>query len=249
MENTAIGILALESITTGTGNTAVGRNALGNATGGDNNTALGLNAGANLTTGSGNIDISNPGMAGESNTIRIALNQTRAFIAGIRGVTTGNNNAIPVLIDSAGQLGTASSSRRFKKEIKPMDSASESILALNPVTFHYKSDSTSRPEYGLIAEQVAEVNPDLVVHDENGEIYTVRYDAVNAMLLNEFLKEHRTVQKQEATIAEVKTYAASQQASIARQQKQIEALIAGLQKVSAQLELSKPAPQTVGNQK
>src|SRR5438270_4115936 len=180
MENTAIGILALESITTGTGNTAVGRNALGNATGGDNNTALGLNAGANLTTGSGNIDISNPGMAGESNTIRIALNQTRAFIAGIRGVTTGNNNAIPVLIDSAGQLGTASSSRRFKKEIKPMDNASESILALNPVTFHYKNDSTSRPEYGLIAEQVAEVNPDLVVHDENGEIYTARYDAVNA---------------------------------------------------------------------
>src|SRR5438270_5369094 len=144
MENTAIGILALESITTGTGNTAVGRNALGNATGGDNNTALGLNAGANLTTGSGNIDISNPGMPGESNTIRIALNQTRASIAGIRGVTTGNNNAIPVLIDSAGQLGTASSSCRFKKEIKPKDSASESILALKPVTFHYKIDSMSR---------------------------------------------------------------------------------------------------------
>src|SRR5947199_2897101 len=124
--------------------------------------------------------------------------QTRTFIAGIRGRTTGVANAVPVVIDSAGQLGTASSSRRFKKEIKPMDKISDAILALKPVTFHYKSDSTGTPQFGLIAEEVAAVNPDLVVRDENGEIYTVRYDAVNAMLLNEFLKEHRKVEQQEA---------------------------------------------------
>ena len=122
-----------------------------------------------------------------------------------------------------------------------MDSDSKSILALKPVMFHYKSDKTNTAQFGLIAEEVDAVNPDLVVRDEKGEIYTVRYEAVNAMLLNEFLKEHRKNQEQEATID--------------RQQKQIEALTAGLQKVSDQLaaaspsrgglELSKPVPQMV----
>jgi hypothetical protein len=135
----------------------------------------------------------------------------------------------------SGQLGTTppASSRRYKTEIKSMDTASEAVLALKPVSFHYKSDNTKTPQFGLIAEDVADVNPDLVVRDENGEIYTVRYDAVNAMLLNEFLKEHRKNEEQEATIA--------------RQQKQIDALTAGLQKVSVQLEVSKPAPQMVNN--
>jgi hypothetical protein len=164
------------------------------------------------------------------------------FIGNIREVTTQNSNAVPVLIDSAGQLGTVSSSRRFKKEIKPMDSASEAILGLKPVTFHYKSDATGTPQFGLIAEEVAELNPDLVVRDENGEIYTVRYDAVNAMLLNEFLKEHRKVQEQEATIAQLKQ---EFQSKFAERQKQIKALTAGLEKVNNQLELSKPAPQMV----
>ena len=127
------------------------------------------------------------------------------FIDNIRGVATENANAIPVLIDSAGQLGTVSSSRRFKKEIKPMDNASEMIHALKPVTFRYKRDNTNRPEFGLIAEEVAEVNPDLVVRDESGEIYTVRYEAVNAMLLNEFLKAHRKVQELEANGAASKS--------------------------------------------
>ena len=108
------------------------------------------------------------------------------------------------MIDSFGQLGTMSSSRRFKDEIKPMDKASEAVLALKPVTFHYKSDKTNRPEFGLIAEDVAAVNPDLVVRDENGDIYTVRYEAVNAMLLNEFLKEHRKNEEQERTIDRAK---------------------------------------------
>jgi trimeric autotransporter adhesin len=154
-----------------------------------------------------------------------------------------------VLIDTAGQRGTVSSSRRFKKEIKPMDHASEVILGLKPATFHYKSDQTNRPEFGLIAEEVAEVNPDLVVRDEKGEIYTVRYEAVNAMLLNEFLKEHRKNEEQEGTITELKSTVAQQQkyfqATVAHQQKQIDALTAGLQKVSAQLEFTKPGPKTV----
>ena len=125
-----------------------------------------------------------------------------------------------------------------------MDKTSEAILALKPVTFHYKSDTKDTPQFGLIAEDVAAVNPDLVVRDKNGEIYTVRYDAVNAMLLNEFLKEHKRIEEQEVTIAELKK---ELQATATQQQKQIEALTAGLQKVSDQLELSRPAPQTVGN--
>jgi len=155
---------------------------------------------------------------------------------------TGMPDAVPVLIDSVGQLGTASSSRRFKKEIKPMDKDSEGILELTPVTFQYKSDTKDTLQFGLIAEEVAKVNPDLVVRDKDGEIYTVRYDAVNAMLLNEFLKEHRKVGQQQATITELKK---ELEANVARQEKQIDALTAGLQKVSEQLEVSKAAPQTV----
>jgi trimeric autotransporter adhesin len=229
---------------------------------GSGNIALGFNAGSNLSVGNNNIDIGNPGVAGESNTIRIGSVQTKTFIAGVRGRTTGVANAVPVLIDSNGQLGTASSSRRFKNDIKSMDQASAAILGLKPVTFHYKSDSTNTPQFGLIAEEVAQVNPDLVVRDENGEIYTVRYEAVNAMLLNEFLKEHCRVEQQEATIAQLKSTVAHQQkdlrataaqqrkefeSKIAQQQKQIEALATGLQKVSAQVEASKPAQQMVAN--
>jgi Chaperone of endosialidase len=184
---------------------------------------LGDGAGNNVTTADNVICIGS-----------IGLNVSAScFIGNIRNVTTAHADAIPVLIDSFGQLGTASSSRRFKKEIKPMDSASEAILALKPVTFHYKSEAKGTAQFGLIVEDVAEVNPDLVVREEKGEIYTARYDAVNAMLLNEFLKEHRKVEEQGAIIA--------------KQQKQIEALTAGLQKVSDQLEMSKPAPQTVLN--
>jgi uncharacterized coiled-coil protein SlyX len=247
--NTADGYQALYFNTTGSFNTANGRGALYHNTTGGNNVTLGYQAGFNLTTGNNNIDIGNLGLAAEASTIRIgtAANQTRAFIAGIRGKTTANANAVPVVIDSAGQLGTVSSSSRFKKEIKPMDQTSEAVLGLNPVMFHYKSDSTGTPQFGLIAEEVAKVNPDLVVRDENGEIYTVRYDAVNAMLLNEFLKAHRKMEEQEATITQVKSTAAKQEATIAKQQKQIEALTTGLQKVSDQLELNKPAPQMVVN--
>src|SRR6266540_3175272 len=190
--NTAIGSTALFANTTGGFNTAIGRGALGNSVSGSENTALGELAGVNVTTASNVICIGAVG-ADVSNT---------CFIGHIFGVTTQNANAIPVLVDNVGQLGTQSSSRRFKKEIKPMDQTSEAILALKPVTFQYKSDATNTPKFGLLAEEVAEVNPDLVVRDENGEIYTVRYDAVNAMLLNEFLKEHRKVEEQQAMITE-----------------------------------------------
>ena len=219
------------------------------------NTALGVSAGRNLGTGFGNICIRNTGVSGESNTTRIGSAQTRAFIAGIRGVTTGNNNAIPVVIDSAGQLGTASSSRRFKTDIQPMDKASEAILALKPVSFRYNSHKDTTPQFGLIAEEVAEVNPDLVVRDDNGEIYTVRYDAVNALLLNEFLKEHRKVEKQQAAITELKSVVAQQQkdfqAAITAQQKDFETRLrqqdAKIQTVNDRFELDNPARQAVAN--
>jgi uncharacterized coiled-coil protein SlyX len=154
---------------------------------------------------------------------------------------------VPVVVDMNGNLGTAASSERFKKDIKSMDQSSETILRLKPVTFHYKNDSKGTPQFGLVAEEVAKVNSDLVVHDARGEIYTVRYDAVNAMLLNEFLKAHRKVEEQETTITQLKS-------AVAQQQKGMEVLTAILreqasqiQKVSAQLELRKTAPQTVAS--
>jgi uncharacterized coiled-coil protein SlyX len=242
-ENTASGLNALASNTGGGDNTAIGVDALFNNTG-FGNTALGVGAGSNVTTASNVICIGAPG----------ANVSSSCFIGNIRGVSTINADAVPVLIDSAGQLGTTSSSRRFKKEIKPMDKASDVILGLKPVTFHYKSDKTSTAQFGLIAEEVAEVNPDLVVRDKNGEIYTVRYEAVNAMLLNEFLKEHRKVEEQEASMRQLKSTVAKQEAIIAQQQKGLEAVVSRLkaqatqiQKVSAQLEVSKRAPQVVNN--
>ena len=232
---------ALFNNISGGGNTAVGDAALFSNTTGNGNIALGNGAGASLTTGNDNVDISNTGVAGDSATIRIGSEfQTRTFISAIRGVTTGLADAVNVLVDSNGQLGTLSSSRRFKKEIKPMDRASEVILALKPVTFHYKSDASGTPQFGLIAEEVAAVNPDLVVRDADGEIYTVRYDAVNAMLLNEFLKEHRKNEEQEATIALLKKELQVFAASLKEQATQI-------QKVSAQLEAGKLAPRVALN--
>jgi uncharacterized coiled-coil protein SlyX len=242
--NTATGAQALQNNIIGSNNTAYGLGALFNSTG-DFNIGLGTNAGTSITTAGNVICIGQITGANVSNS---------CFIGNIRGRTTVINNAIPVLIDAAGQLGTLSSSRRFKKEIKPMDHVSDAILGLKPVTFHYKSDKTNRPEFGLIAEEVAEVNPDLVVRDTDGEIYTVRYDAVNAMLLNEFLKEHRKVEAQEASITQLKSRVATQETTIAQQQRGMDAVTARLneqaaqiQKVSAQLDASKPAPQVANN--
>jgi hypothetical protein len=217
--NTATGWGAMEFNTTGNNNTASGFEALYNNTTGRNNIALGNLAGSNITTGGNNIDIGNHGLAAEANTIRIGAQgtQTGTFIAGISGVAVSGST---VVVNSSGKLGVAASSARFKEAIKPMDTASEAILALQPVTFRYKHelDRDGIPQFGLVAEQVEKVNPDLVVRGEDGKVTTVRYEAVNAMLLNEFLKEHRKVQELE---------------------KQVAALTAGLQKVTAQVESGK----------
>ena len=216
---------------------------------GSNNIAVGSQAGSNLTSGSNNIHIGNLGAAGESNTIRIGKTgtQTRTFIQGIRGATVANG--VGVIVGTTGQLGTVVSSAKFKEAIKPMDKASEAILALKPVTFRYKKelDPEKIPQFGLIAEEVEKVNPELVARDEEGKIMSVRYEAVNAMLLNEFLKEHRKIEEQEATITALRVNDAKQEATIAQQQKQIDALSAGLQKVGAQREANRPAPQVAHN--
>jgi hypothetical protein len=211
--------------TTGTYNTGTGQGALSNNTTGTQNTALGVNAGGSLTTGSGNVCIGTNvfGVAGESNTTRI------------RNVYTSVATARPVYVNADNKIGTLSSSRRFKEEIKPMDKASEAILALKPVTFRYKKelDRSRALSFGLIAEEVGDVSPDLITRDGEGRPQTVRYEAVNAMLLNEFLKEHRHVKEQDAIIA--------------RQQRQIDALTAEIQKVGTQLEVNRPEPQTAMN--
>ena len=227
--NTAIGAAALLVNAAGQQNTAIGTSALGSNTTGNSNVALGQLAGVNSTTGSNNVCIGTgmSGVAGESNA---------CYVASIFGQTSVDG--IPVLINSDNKLGTTTSSRRFKDDIRPMDKASEAILALTPVTFHYKKeiDPSGISQFGLVAEEVEKVNPDLVVRDADGKPYSVRYEAVNAMLLNEFLKEHKA-------FVEEQRKAQEQGAVIACQQKQIEALTAGLEKVSARLEVIKPAPQ------
>jgi len=218
---------------------AIGDIALFNNTGGDFNVALGNRAGFQAT-GDNNVYIGNfvQGTAGESDT---------CYISNIFGQTSAAG--IAVLINGDNKLGTMTSSKRFKEDIKPMGETSEVLFRLKPVSFHYKKeiDRAGTSQLGLVAEDVEKVNPDLIVRDKEGKPYSVRYEQVNAMLLNEFLKEHQTVQelrstavKQEATIAELKS-------TVAQQQKGIEALTAGLQNVSAQLEASKPAPQVVNN--
>jgi uncharacterized coiled-coil protein SlyX len=255
-DNAALGYFALYNNTTGNINTAEGFAALMNNTTGVGNIALGNFAGSNLTTGDNNVDVGNLGVAAEANTIRIGTEgtQTNAYLAGI--YRTHIARGLEVKVDSDGHLGTVGSSERFKDAIKPMDKVSEAILALKPVTFHYKKefDPDRTPQFGLVAEDVEKVNPDLVVRDKEGKPYTVRYDAVNAMLLNEFLKEHRKAQEQEASISQLKSTVAKQDVTIAQQQKGMETVTARLneqaaqiQKVSAQLEVSKPAPQTVLN--
>jgi hypothetical protein len=249
-QNTVVGSVAGGSLTTGAGNVFIGNSAGNNFLSGDNNTCIGPDAGAggnagstgsgnvfigliagqNITGGDSNICIGNA-VLGETNAADSTyignINTTaQPIVAGVDGVTVDL---------TTGKLGHGVSSRRFKEQIKPMDAASEAIYALKPVTFHYKKeiDSKQTLDFGLIAEEVAAVNPELAVRDQEGKISNYRHDAVNAMLLNEFLKEHKTLQEQGATIA--------------RLEKQIEALTAGLQKVSAEIELNKPAPQTVLN--
>jgi hypothetical protein len=205
-QNTASGLEALESNTTGGQNTASGWGALVSNTTGNRNIAMGYLAGNDYTTGSDNIAIGNSGIAGESATIRIGGAQSRAFISGIRGVATGTSDAVPVLIDSVGQLGTVSSSQRHKEHIEDMAGASDGLLSLRPVTFRYKKafvDGDKPIQYGLIAEEVAEVFPDLVVYNEDGELETVKYHLLATLLLNEFQKLQQVTVDQAARLATV----------------------------------------------
>jgi hypothetical protein len=234
--NTAFGAEALVSNTTGIGNTAIGDAALFNTTG-NSNIALGFAAGALLTTGDQNIDIGHEGIPGESDTIRIGFQgiQIATYIAGISGTTIVGD---AVFVNLNGQLGVGGigvSSARFKEEIKPMDKTSEVIPALKPVTFRYKKelDPKGIPQFGLVAEEVEKVNPDLITRDRDGKPYTVRYEVVNAMLLNEFLKEHRQVQDQQKEIDALKAQLKEQSALI--------------QKVSDKMELTNPSPQLVAD--
>ena len=251
--NTGTGLLALESsrFDNGPHNTAYGYRALGNNNGnrntaigwnaliivfeGTENIALGHSAGRNLShSNSNNIDIGNRGVGGESRVVRIGdADQVRTFIAGVFGSTIAGGR--PVSVNAAGQLGTAPSSKRFKDEIKPMGKASEAIFALKPVTFRYKKelDSKGTQQFGLVAEEVEKVDRDLVVRDSDGKPYTVRYDAVNAMLLNEFLKEHPKVEALESGVAQLTARLKEEDSKI--------------QQVSEQLEMSKPAPQIAEN--
>jgi len=225
---TANGAFALFSNTTGNNNTADGFNALVNNTTGSGNVALGFEAGKNQTSGSNNVYIGAEmqGVAGESGACYIAsiFNQS-------------SPDGVPIVISSNNKLGTATSSKRFKEEIKPMDEASKALFALKPVTFRYKKeiDPATRSQFGLVAEDVEKASPDLVVRDKDGKPYTVRYEAVNAMLLNEFLKEHSKVEKLEAALRAVNERLAEQDSKI--------------QRVKAQLELSQSRPQTVLNER
>jgi hypothetical protein len=239
---------------TGNSNVAEGLNALFRNTTGGSNIAIGTNAGSNLTTGNANIDIGNAGVTGEAQTIRLGTQgtQTNTYIAGISGVAVAGG--VGVLIDSKGHLGTVVCSARFKEEIKPMDKASEAILSLTPVVFRYKRelDPKGTAQFGLVAEEVEKVDPDLVGRDKEGKAYTVRYEAVNMMLLNEFLKERCKVEAQQATIAEIRTTMAKQEAMMTQQQDEIAVLKASLgaqasqiERVREQLAIQKSSPTLV----
>jgi len=224
--NTADGFGALASNTIGERNTASGFGALGRNTTGSRNVAIGFGAGEDVTTGSGNVYIGAGmrGVAGENNA---------CYIASIDRHTSPSG--VAVLIDSNNKLGTITSSRRYKEDITPMNNTSEALFSLKPVTFRYKKelDPQAIQQWGLVAEDVQRVNPALVALDKEGKPYSVRYDQVNSMLLNEFLKEHRTVQNQQKEIDALKAELREQKALI--------------QKVSAQLEVSKAAPRTALN--
>jgi hypothetical protein len=241
--NTAVGPSALLSNVFGDSNTAAGYNALHNNNG-PANVALGAGAGYNATTGSGNVYVGAGmvGVAGESNA---------CYIASIFGQTSADG--VQVYINSNNKLGTLTSSKRFKEDIEPMDKASEALFALKPVTFRYKKEiePAGRSQFGLVAEEVDKVNPDLVVRDKDGKPYSVRYDQVNAMLLNEFLKEHKKVEEQQATMTELKRdfqmVSAQQQNEIQILSAQLKEQAAQIEKVSAQVEMRKPTTKVALN--
>ena len=220
--NTALGYQALFANVSGNNNTSVGANALGNATG-SGNIALGRQAGLNITNGTNNIHIGNAAPGNESNTIRIGNTQTATYLAGVNGATA--SSGVQVYVDAAGKLGTVTSSKRFKEDVRDMGEASDALMLLRPVTFHYKApydDGSRLLQYGLIAEEVAKVAPDLVQYDLTGKPFTVRYHALNAMLVNELQKQHAKVEEQAAELARQKAQIEEQEARLQR----LEALLA-----------------------
>lgn len=263
--NTALGSVALGVLTSGQENVAVGRRALEFLTAGSNNVAVGWRSGDNLATGTGNTFLGDQAGLNEGpgvdNVICLGslgdtqaagqVTPNRCYIGHIVGVTTGGPApSVPVVIDQDGQLGTVASSRRFKQDIKPMNQASEAILKLKPVTFHYKNRDVKNdltPQFGLIAEDVEQVNRDLVAYGKDGRLWSVRYDAVNAMLLNEFLKEHKKVEKQQASIADLKSTVALQRKELQVLTAQMKEQAAQIEKVSAQIEMGRPAAKVVSN--
>lgn len=238
--NTAVGSGALLANTTGFNNTALGYNALTHNVSGVNNIAIGAVSAVNLAgSNSNNILIGNPGTSSDSGVLRVgnSVAQSSFFVAAVRGTTTGLNDAVNVMIDSNGQLGTISSSRRFKQDIADMGDASAGLMKLRPVVFHYKQpskDGSKRLEYGLVAEEVAEVYPDLVTYTPDGQVETVQYHKVNAMLLNEVQKQNRQLEAQQQR-------ALNQEESIARQNQQIQSLESRMSALSALIESRLPA--------
>jgi trimeric autotransporter adhesin len=230
--NTAIGKGALSIIGSGSFNAALGGEALSSSINGSFNTALGYSAGVGIGSAN-NVICIGANVAGDNVS-------NSCYIGSIFDQTAADG--VQVFINSNDKLGTTTSSKRFKEAVKPMNQTSEALFALKPVIFRYKKeiDPTGRSQFGLVAEDVEKVSPDLVVRDKEGKPYSVRYDQINAMLLNEFLKEHRKNEVQQSKIEQ-------QAAKIALQQKQIDALAAGLQKVSAQLEVTKHATQVALN--
>jgi hypothetical protein len=207
-QNTACGFGALGSNSDGSGNVGIGFSALSSNNAGNNNIAIGSRAAVSVLGGSDSIHIGNQGSSGDSGTIRIGTPATQSsfFVAGVRGVTTANHDAIPVMIDSAGQLGTVSSSRRFKEEIQDMAAASHDLMRLRPVTFRYKqpfADGSKPIQYGLIAEEVGEVYPDLVAHSADGQIETVKYQVLDSMLLNEVQRQQAEIRRLEERLAKL----------------------------------------------
>jgi len=237
--NTATGYQALPSNTVGSGNTAIGALALPNNTTGNDNIALGDAAGLFLTTGDNNIDIGNNGVAGDFDTTRIGSLQGAIYLAGIAGQIVGAGGTT-CYVDNDGKLGVFLSSRRFKTDIADMAAASEALLALRPITFHYKPelDKTCTPQFGLVAEEVAKVNPDLVTRDAKGELTTVRYEAVNVMLLNEFLKEHKAFLEERSKVERLEAALDAVNQRLKEQEAKIE-------RVSAHFELINATPKLV----
>jgi hypothetical protein len=228
--NTASGYGAMEISSTGSDNTAIGYVALAGNTTGSNNVAIGYRSALNVSGGNGNnIHIGSEGASGDSGVIRIGTSgtQTSLFVAGVRGITTGVANAVEVVIDSNGQLGTVSSSQRFKEDIQDMGDASSDLMRLRPVTFRYKQpyqDGSKPIDYGLIAEEVAAVYPNLVAHSSSGEIETVQYQKVNAMLLNEVQKQHQQIQEQDQRVRAQQEEVSALKARLAELEKLLEGL-------------------------